>query len=85
MFKFTKSNLPDNFKDIFSPVSSRYTLRSQAKNKLNVPKNTCKYVEHSLSYRGPKIWNSISDNLKNLATGKLFKKNLKAILVLSGV
>ena len=78
MFKFTKKQLPSNFDDIFlSNNSPKYNLRSTLKRNFILPKNTCKYVEHSLSYRGPKLWNTLFVEIKNASSLNTFKRLLK--------
>ena len=74
MYKFTKKQLPSNFDNYFSlNNSSRFNLRSSRKGNFILPKNSSKYVEHSLSYRGPKLWNTLCTEIKiskNLNTFK---------------
>ena len=82
MFKFTKKQLPSNFDDIFifnKPTT--YNLRSSLKENFVLPRNTCKYVEHSLSYRGPKLWNTLHDEIKNAPSLYTFKRLLKYHLI----
>ena len=65
MFKFKNKQLPKNFDEIFmSKNSLKYNLRSNLKKDFVLPKNTCKYVEHSISYRGPKLWNNLYSEIK---------------------
>ena len=82
MFKFTKKKLPTNFDTFFqSNRASRYNLRSSTKENFDLPKNTCKYVEHSLSYRGPKLWNSLYKEIKKAPSFNIFKRLLKNYLI----
>ena len=82
MFKFTKNQLPPNFDATFIyNNSSKYNLRSSLKGNFILPKNSCKYVEHSLSYRGPKLWNALFDEIKNATSLNIFKKLLKLYLI----
>ena len=82
MYKFSKKLLPANFDSFFKKrESSKYNLRSTKTQKLLLPKNTCKYVEHSLSYRGPKLWNIIDEEIKDALSITLFKILLKIFLL----
>ena len=82
MFKFSNKDLPPNFDFFFQKnVSERYNLRVNTQGKLSLPKNTCKYIEHSLAYRGPKLWNSIHDEIKKAPNLNTFKGLLKNFLI----
>ena len=64
--------------DLFVPTDKKYNLR---KNKaLILPKASTKsWGLHSLSYRGSRSWNSLSDEVKNQSSSQKFKENLKKI------
>ena len=81
MYKYKNKLLP-NFDDFFEkPTESKYSLRSKTRGTLSLPKKSCKYVEHSLSYRGPKLWNDLDNEIKNIPSLNIFKKRLKHLLV----
>ena len=81
MYKY-KYKLLSNFDDFFDkPTASKYTLRSTTHGTLSLPVNSCKYVEHSLSYRGPKLWNGLDNETKNIPSLNTFKKQLKHSLI----
>ena len=81
MFKHSKGLIPIAFKDMFPKKITKYNLRSTKKGDITLPKNTCKYIENSLSYRGPKQWNTLSEELKSLLNQSAFKKALKNNLI----
>ena len=82
MFKFIKKDFPLNFNLLFQENRSvRYNLRVNTQSHFRLPKNTCKYIEHSLAYRGPKLWNSIPGELKKASTVRIFKGLLKNYLL----
>ena len=82
MYKFAQKQLPSNFDNFFIDIkSTRYNLRTNSQNKYKLPKNTCKYVEHSVAYRGPKLWNNIFEELKNASNLRIFKGLLKIHLL----
>ena len=47
---------------------------------LNVPPHTLTIYQHSLSYTGPKLWNSIPEQIKQKPSLPSFKKHLKNYL-----
>ena len=54
MYKFSQKKLPGSFDNFFDDnQSTRYNLRINSQKNYKLPKNTCKYMEHSISYRGP--------------------------------
>ena len=82
MYNFNNKQLPLNFTNFFKQnKSSIYSLRSNLKGNFFLPKNSCKYVEHSLSYRGPKLWNSLYNEIKIPTSLHTFKRLLKYYLV----
>ena len=60
-----------------------HSLRSNGKQLLSEPvsqnKNKCE--DRSYSFVAPKLWNSLSDSVRNTATLGSFKKNLKSYLL----
>ena len=68
---------PTYISSIFNERKSKYNLRGERA--LNIPSvNTTKYGLHSIRYFGPKLWNSISNDLHklNLKEFKLALRNL---------
>ena len=83
MYKNHKKLLPKNFNDYFKHTDTKYNLRSKQKGFLKIPKKNNKYIEHSLKYRGPKLWNDLPNDIKEAKSLGEFKKILKTILVCS--
>ena len=81
MYRYSKKLLPPQLDNLFSPVHTKYNLRSETKKYVKLPKNTCKFIEQSVCYRGPKLWNSLSENIKKSHNLKTFKKQLKISLI----
>ena len=77
MYKNSKGLLPMAFKELFSQKTTKYNLRSTKKGVITLPKNTCKHIEQSLSYRGPKLWNNLSEDIKSSKNSNTFKKLIK--------
>ena len=51
-------------------------ITPNSKNK-RIPTNNLTLFKHSLSFSGPKTWNSIPDNIKNLPSVNFKKKTEK--------
>ena len=83
MYKFKNAQLPENFFNYFRKnESKRYSLRSNNNDNFWLPLKQSKYTEHSISYRGPQLWNNITDNeIRNSKTLISFKKKLKSYIL----
>ena len=57
-----------------------YNTRLSSKMTYVIPKVRTNYGTFNIRFQGAKVWNDISDDLKLLPL-KMFKKNLKLILV----
>ena len=59
-----------------------HDLRSNRKKLLQEPisQNKNKFEDRAFSFVAPKIWNKLSDNVRNAITLESFKKNLKTHL-----
>ena len=71
----------DNYISYAKSCHSR-TTRFSLKNHLTIPLFKSSRTQRSIKYIGPKIWNSISHNLRAITFNK-FKKHYKSILLLS--
>ncbi len=58
---------------LVSTVNTTHSLRSKTSNKLHIPRAHQK----SLRYRGPKIWNSLSDNARKAKSLRQFKSEYR--------
>ena len=74
MHKYHYGKLPASFDNKFTPLMNLNRTESY---KLNVAAN--KNLEGFPSYFLPKIWNSISLELKNISSLKSFNKNIKSM------
>ena len=63
-------------KDYFVPKTTGYNL--QLKNPLDIPRaRTTKNGIRSLSFQGPKIWNSLPESIKTAQNTRQFKNLIK--------
>ena len=76
IFKVTIGKAPKLMEEVFDIVDIPYNLRNQTKFK-SYPVKTVKYGLETVSYLGPKVWNLVPDNLKNLTTLSDFKTQIK--------
>ena len=78
MFKFKRKLLPSIFNTLFITVNEvhNYNTRSAAKQSFYLPKARTNYGLFNIRFRGPKIWNSISEEIKLFSLRK-FKNKLK--------
>ena len=66
MYQYSKNNLPTGLSSLFvnlSTIHNRQT-RSQSLKSLYLPKFSTNRCQTSVKFQGPKIWNSISSELK---------------------
>ena len=66
VFRVTSGTAPVYLRELFEPVSGRYSLRSQSVNNFIIPKRRTKLADRSLAVVGPKWWNNLPSYLKNI-------------------
>ena len=76
MMKFFKGTAPAYADEIFKPVDQSRVIR-RSKFKLNFPFRKSSAGQKCLFYIGPKIWNSLSSNLKSANNVNSFKHKIK--------
>jgi hypothetical protein len=77
MYKITHDLAPKRLSDILRemPSSRHYNLRGSS-TKLYLPQPKIDHLQRSLSYRGAKLWNSLSDDLRNKESLAAFKTTI---------
>ncbi len=76
IFKALHGSIPIYIRDLFEEKDKIYNLRSSVS--LKQPKcNTVTYGLNSFRYKGAKIWNDLSNNIKNYITLAEFKNQIK--------
>ena len=67
--------------DLLLPYQPPWTLRSSDTGLLMIPQvNSKKHRESAFRYYGPRLWNSLPENLRVVETVEVFKKRLKTHL-----
>ena len=81
MYKFYNRHLPSVFDTFFTQVNKRhnYSTRSASKMFYTLPKVRTNYGKFNIRFKGPKVWNSISENYKTFSLSK-FKESVKSDL-----
>jgi len=75
-FKCIHNLVPDYLIDKFIFQSQIATRNTRQSNDLNIPRYQLATGQRSFAYRGAKIWNELSDDLKSLPSVKAFKGHL---------
>ena len=80
MHQHTMQKLPHCFTSFFTNISDIHekNTRSNSKNNFYLPKYSATRCQKSIRFQGPKIWNSLSPEIRNQPYSK-FKNNLKNI------
>ena len=68
------------YRDTIINSEACHTYPTRTRNVIRAPQHNLTIFQHSMSYMGPKIWNSIPDNIKNLPSLHSFKKHYKLYL-----
>ena len=68
MYKFHNRRLPSVFDTFFTRVNKKrsYNTRSASNLSYALTKVRTNYGIFNLKFKGPKVWNSMSENLENL-------------------
>ena len=65
----------------FSPITPTRPLRSSSKNLLIIPKSNLKfYGDRSFQVAAPRLWNSLTDDIRSIQNLNVFKNKIKTLL-----
>ena len=84
MFDFhNKKLVPTIFSDFLTPVSNThfYNTSLASKSTYSLPKPRTNYGKFNICFSGPKLWNSIPEEIKSKLSKFSFKKHLKSFLI----
>ena len=79
-FRVINGTAPVYLREMFVPTRGRYRLRSQSETNFNIPRRRTKLADRSLSVVGPKWWNDLPCELKNIQSEASFRSKLKTHL-----
>ena len=81
MFRVHNETIPKSFKTKFQYIEHKYETR-QSNNEFIIPKINTRITSFAISSRGPKLWNSLTNNLtKTIDFYPLFKSTIKENLL----
>ena len=81
MYKYSNNILPSTFNLMFITNADTHNYNTRFANNYKYPNNKLEFGKKSVSYHGVKVWNDISDRIKNSNNVKCFKSNYKKHLV----
>ena len=79
-FKSLKGQSPQYLADMLKSYTPVRKLRSSSKNLLQIPNVKLKMTERAFSVAAPILWNSISDELRQITSTDNFRRQLKTYL-----
>ena len=74
MWQLTYNNIPDTIKTAFKTRNRDYGENNL---KYHLPNINSELLKRNIIYQGPKIWNSLKNNIKNKKSIYSFKRTLK--------
>ena len=81
MYSYTKGSLPSAFSNYFSMNNSIHEHYTRSSEKLHMKFTRTNYGRFSIKYKGPMIWNTLPDVLKNIKSLQMFRKELKTFVL----
>ena len=81
VFKFLNDLVPKYLANVFVPRSHIHTRTTRSCNLLHIPRCRLSYGQRSFTYRGYKLWNCISNDLKAADCVNSFRRSLSQKLL----
>ena len=81
MYSFSTGNLPTKFDSFFSVNNSIHSYNTRHVSFCQLPLCGTNIRQFSLSFQGPKFFNTLSSEMKNFLTLMSFKYKLKDFLI----
>ena len=75
--KILNGQCPDTLNQKFKRRSQISKYEARRVNDLQVPKPMLELTRKSFSYTGAKVWNDIPNNIRNVESAALFKKQVR--------
>ena len=80
MYKCINKLVLDYLFEKFTLRSQIHTRNTRQRNQLNIPRCHLTTGQWSFTYRGPKLWNNLRDNVKSSDSVKVFRKKIVNLL-----
>ena len=77
IYSYTKGSLPDAFSNYFSSNNTIHKHYTRFSEKFHMKFTRTNYGRFSIKYKGPTIWNTLPDVLKNIKSLPIFRKEFK--------
>ena len=77
MYKVLHNMAPTKLNEIFNMSNTVHNLRG-SNSTLFLPRPKTEYLKKSISFRGPKIWNSLSKQARNSESLSIFNANISS-------
>ena len=77
MFKYNSGQAPHRLNQLFKPNHMVHSYETRNRNNCYIPCRSSRLGQYSLSFQGPKIWNSIDNKTKDTKSVFSFKKCIK--------
>ena len=81
MYQFNKKELPMAFSNMFTKNNSIHNYPTRQANSFHLPLNRTSFASKTVSFYGPKYWNSLAADIKTTPSLNCFKKKLKKHLI----
>ena len=83
MYNYNRETLPHVFNDMFPKNQSIHSYPTRRSNELHLPLCRTVFAQNTFIYNGPKLWNSLNDDIKASPSLNTFKNKLKSFLLKS--
>ena len=80
VFRVINGTAPVYLREMFAPTQGRYRLRSQSDIYFHIPRRRTRMADRSFAVVGPKWWNNLPSDLKNIDSEQNFRSRLKTYL-----
>ncbi len=81
MYSHTKGSLPSAFSNYFTLNNTIHQHYTRSSGKFHMKFKRTNYGRFSIKHKGPMIWNTLPDVLKNIRSLQMFRKKLKTFVL----
>ena len=81
MYECMRNLLPDYFCHMFNLNSEIHSYPTRSRKNVRITTHRTVSFQQNIRFTGPKLWNELSDTLKNCQSVNTFKRNLKQSLL----
>ena len=81
MFRFNIKLLPTSLSSMFQPNNMVHSYSTRQSSNLHVVNPHPTLAQKSIRHRGPDVWNSLPNDIRNIKSTNSFKRALKCIII----